>query len=367
MTNAQSLPVYTFPHQILDPLTGRPTNAQLLKLQRQLYANARSAFPPMNAGPDGFLGMAMPPADYALRPGAPFVMPPPPGNRPQVAGMTALQATASNNAYDDAVTNYNAHLAMVAALRQQILAAVDDTYTRILKDDLLGYGDVMPSAIIAHLVTTYGAIQPEEIQANSDRAHAPWDWNAPIEDYWVRWEECQSFAQRAGEPIGTVTMVRVAFGYFEKSKLFISHCASWRALLPAPAPAVLWDTFKEHFNTAERERNRQITAEGAGYNGANAAVVTPGTETAAAATTTASGAPKAQKTLFPDGTGGYCWTHGLTKNPDHTSATCENQAKGLKTKATAFNRMGGSTRFPGMPKKKEDKEEKDKKDDEAQE
>jgi hypothetical protein len=362
MTNALSVPTFAFPHPIPDPIEGRPTNASLLTLCRQIYANACSAFPPVNAGPNGYLGMAMPTATYAARPGAPvFVMPAPPGNRPPVAGLTALQATASNNTYDDAVTNYNAHLAMVAALRQQILAAVDDTYTRILKDDLLGYGDVMPSALIKHLVTTYGKIQPEEIAANTARMNADWDWNVPIEDYWVRWEECQSFANRAGEPLLVATMIRVAFSHFEKSQQVATHCAAWNAMPPpnpAPTPEELWVLFKTHFNKAERDRHRQLTASGAGYNGANAAVVTPSTETAAAAQNSTSATtgtpPKAQKALFADGTGGYCWTHGVTKNPKHTSATCEHHADGHKEKATIFNRMGGSTKLPGMHKKKDD-------------
>jgi hypothetical protein len=125
-----------------------------------------------------------------------------------------------------------------------------------------------------------------------------------------------------------------------------------------PTPEALWVLFKTHFNKAERDRHRQLTASGAGYNGANVAVVTPSTETAAAAQSSTSATtgtpPKAQKTLFADGMGGYCWTHGVTKNPTHTSATCENKATGHKVKATAFNRMGGSTKFPGMHKKKED-------------
>jgi hypothetical protein len=94
------------PAPTLDTTEGRPTNASNLAQCCQAYANACSAVPPVNAGPNGYLGMIMPPADYANWPGNPvFVMPPPPGNRPQVAGLTALQATASNNTHDDAMSN----------------------------------------------------------------------------------------------------------------------------------------------------------------------------------------------------------------------------------------------------------------------
>ena len=44
------------------------------------------------------------------------------------------------------------------------------------------------------------------------------------------------------------------------------------------------------------------------------------------------------------GSGGfhYCWTHGLSMNPNHTSATCNCQAPGHQTAATLQNMMGGN-------------------------
>ena len=45
---------------------------------------------------------------------------------------------------------------------------------------------------------------------------------------------------------------------------------------------------------------------------------------------------------------GYCWTHaGLTKHPDHTSATCNHPSSGHQLNATLDRRMGGSVRIFG--------------------
>eukprot|EP00957_Ditylum_brightwellii_P037625 2845241-Ditylum_brightwellii.AAC.1 len=38
----------------------------------------------------------------------------------------------------------------------------------------------------------------------------------------------------------------------------------------------------------------------------------------------------------------YCWTHGVTRGPGHTSVNCGNPAEGHKKEATLFNCMGGS-------------------------
>ena len=41
----------------------------------------------------------------------------------------------------------------------------------------------------------------------------------------------------------------------------------------------------------------------------------------------------------------YCWTHGLGKNRNHTSATCNNKAEGHKDEATADNMLGGNNKI----------------------
>ena len=41
----------------------------------------------------------------------------------------------------------------------------------------------------------------------------------------------------------------------------------------------------------------------------------------------------------------YCWSHGVTRNMDHNSGTCENQHTVHQSEATLDNRMGGSDRI----------------------
>ena len=43
----------------------------------------------------------------------------------------------------------------------------------------------------------------------------------------------------------------------------------------------------------------------------------------------------------------YCWSHGVTRNMDHNSGTCDNQHTGHQRDATLDNRMGGSDRICG--------------------
>jgi hypothetical protein len=39
----------------------------------------------------------------------------------------------------------------------------------------------------------------------------------------------------------------------------------------------------------------------------------------------------------------YCWTHGLSKNPRHSSMTCQNKHADHEDEATFIDQMGGST------------------------
>ena len=41
----------------------------------------------------------------------------------------------------------------------------------------------------------------------------------------------------------------------------------------------------------------------------------------------------------------YCWTHGKTGNPEHTSQTCPNKANNHVKTATIADRKGGSARY----------------------
>jgi len=40
----------------------------------------------------------------------------------------------------------------------------------------------------------------------------------------------------------------------------------------------------------------------------------------------------------------YCWTHGVTRNANHTSGNCNKRANGHKVKATFHRRLGGSNK-----------------------
>ena len=121
-----------------------------------------------------------------------------------------------------------------------------------------------------------------------------------------------------------------------------------------------WDitTFRTFFNHADKDRKKNLTVKDAGFHGANA------TKSYKAAVETV--APSATETNtrtkenIVDPTTGrkiyYCWSHGGSTNPNHTSAKCTAPKDGHQKTATWFDRMDGCCELKfgksGTPEKK---------------
>ena len=129
------------------------------------------------------------------------------------------------------------------------------------------------------------------------------------------------------------------------------------------AVAQTWPALKQHFTEANTNRKRQLTSEGAGFHRANSAVnfsfpaetnqtmavviAAAQAATSSAKSATATITERSTTNAGPSATAdaaayGYCWSHGLSKNRQHTSATCNHPADGHKREATLQKMMGGN-------------------------
>ena len=128
---------------------------------------------------------------------------------------------------------------------------------------------------------------------------------------------------------------------FKRENVYESYTDKWH---DKPQADKMWKAFKAHFTKASQNFNRKLTTRGAGLNAAALAAKQMANQ---------SDGKENHGTVKADGISlYYCWTHGLTPNPGHTSATCKFHAQGHNVNATITNTMGGSNAFwvPGMPK-----------------
>ena len=344
---------FTFPHETLTPVDGKPTNTTLQILQRQLFTNARSVPSTRGGGIHGHLAILLSPADYLLRAGVPFIVPEHPGPPPAPVGAAAVIGVALRN-YAEALADVALYNSLSAALTAQILAAVNASFLSALEDPDFGFSDVTPRAMLEHLRTEYGTLTPEELEKNRAALSEPWNFDNPIEDLWAKIVNIQRVAAFGMVPIPDITVITLTLAMIEKTGLLASTTEKFR-LRPVPEWTVA--TFKTEFILGNKERIRRLTAGDAGFHGAHSATtpVTPTPAIAAAAVTptpVAALPPAAARHVTVEGGRMfYCWTHGLSPHRNHTSLTCLHKAEGHKDNATAFRMQGGNnTITSGRPR-----------------
>ena len=311
----------TLPHQVLTaiPTGEKPTFTTLLLIHQEINANAMAVTSNRGGGQYGHLATVIPtPAYNALPNTNPWIDPIHPGNNPvHPPGATAAQITEINRQYKANLEEYQLFHATKALLKTQLLAAVPDTYTKLLKHNQFGYANTTVLQLLTHLDTTYGTVTFDDLDANLQALNRQWDPSQPIEDLWNQIRECRTYAE-PHDPITEPTAIRAAITNLTNSGVFTDALKDWRKRTPAQHT---WANLVADFNLADKERRRNLTSTEAGF--ANQATRVP---------------------LVPKEIPGfyYCWSHGLSNNKSHTSATCSFPALNHDKTATLTDMKGGN-------------------------
>jgi hypothetical protein len=182
-------------------------------------------------------------------------------------------------------------------LKKQILEAVPHEYLQSLADDLLGFTNVNPLDMLTLLADTYGAITQDDLEDNFAKLSLPWDPNSPIETVFTAASAVRQFATAGGDPISDATATREVLKTFEKSGVFDTAVLEWRL---KPMADRTYANLLPFFRSRNIERMRTQAATGNKFS-ANAAK---------------DPSKKMMDYLH------YCWTHGASTNPEHTSKSC---------------------------------------------
>lgn len=345
-----------FPYNPLTPINGQPTAFTLTKLKRELVANARSVASSRGTGRHGHLILVLTPEEYtAVTNGAVYEEPNNPGPRPTYpaqASNAQIHAIDTDHKYRS--DEYNKFVEVQSGIMKLLLAAVKEPYYSKLKDPLFDYLDVTPRELLAHLTTTYGTVTANDLFINKEVLQAPWNPSDPINSLWDRIRTCQDFARNTMEPLTEAMIILLATKAISASGVMAQYLNEWNRFDPARKT---WDNFTEHFDRAEKQRLQELTTQQAGYHNANYTAPKFDSPTHQAhatppqpSTTCPPAAPSTHTYTVPIATGenntvtwSYCWTHGLGKNLEHTSATCKTPSPGHQQDATILKMKGGST------------------------
>ena len=116
-------------------------------------------------GKNGHLGLVMDPTIYQAHAGEPFLEPVHPGPLPNHQGLTEKQIITANCLYDLQMAEYKTCKLLKVELCKQIIAAIPKLYLPP-DDPLFSYNKITPAQLLQHLVTTYGHMTPDELEAN---------------------------------------------------------------------------------------------------------------------------------------------------------------------------------------------------------
>ena len=367
-----SLPIQ-FVHKELTKLSQEeaPTAKSLQLLKKELYANARSVPSPRGGGAHGHLGAVMTVAGYATLAGPPqawadpnnpgiFVLPVLVGPGAAHTGATIAEARAI---WDGEVKVYDTFTTTIGSLKKQLLEAIPREYINALEHPLHGFSEVTLAEIIDHLVNTYGVVTPEDLEENEAAISVEWNPSHPTESVFDNANLCRIFADENGEAITDAKTVRMLLRVFEKSGVLADAVTDWKKREAAQQTLVLMRT---HFRNYNRRRIKDASSAGQhGFGTANAvteshndlqdAICTMIQEKAATGTQipapllalmasnkTRGSAASTKNSDSNNACCNYCWSHGLSTNPLHTSGTCTRPAKGHQATATLENMMGSN-------------------------
>ena len=380
----------SFPFPTLPTQNGVPTYETIKAIHMKLKSNAASIPSTLGGGNQGLLGLVLDDAVYHTFTGHHFTIPAYPGALPTIpTGSTAPQISEIVRQHSEQLRIFNEATRTDQALKQQLLGAYNEMYTRGLRNIHTGYSSVTTLTLLTHLYTSYGRITTMDLDTNDTQMRTPYDATQPIECLFEQIESGQEFAAAGNAPIPDTTLVNIAYLLLFKTGMYRDACRDWNRRATADKT---WTNLKADMLIANAElRELQALNHPSGFQAPgeshhmNNIMDQYHAETSdvfrqiAAATesdrllvanlaasnntlqTDLNSMKEDMKKLLEkmsklatnseptprrnDTNESYCWTHGRTRNDNHTSASCNHKKDGHKDNATLHNKQGGSTRW----------------------
>lgn len=312
------------------PAGQAPNKGYLQVLFSECYERVMSVPSTRGGGAHGHLAILMSAAKYAELPNTiAFNEPAHPGEAPHhAADATQFQIAETNRLFNVQIEDFKIYQSVKTSIKDLIRKAVPDIYLNELAEERFGYANVTPRTMLEHLETTYGSVIEADLTKNLEDIQKQWSPEQPLEDLFKQIRICRAFAE-GHDTITEKSAVRYALTNLENTGVFKEAVKEWKT---KDENQKTWTNFKSHFQEANKLRLEEMTTSQAGFMAKE--------EQKTNSNTSKSTDTSNQTPTLPEYS--YCWTHGLCKNTNHTSATCQKRAEGHNVNATLDNMMGGN-------------------------
>ena len=267
------------PHPTLTKISGKPNRLSLQLIKTEVLANARSVHSDEGDGRLGHARLVLSHHDYIANStnGIAFIPPRKPADVVHALNATHETMYRSDKTYDREHAVWTTYTDTGDILKRQLLEAVDDDYTKALKDTTWGYSNRTIVEILAHL-DIYGEITAKDLLNNRKKLNTPWAPPTDIEELFANIQDCRTFADAGGDPISERNAVDAGIDCIKDTGLFPIALNDWDNKPQGEKTLANFTTF---FRKAESKRQPTTTATEAGYHNANtaSAVEAPATTT----------------------------------------------------------------------------------------
>eukprot|EP00957_Ditylum_brightwellii_P200843 15309380-Ditylum_brightwellii.AAC.1 len=162
--NAPSIDMLTIslPHPVLPSMVGQPTYHTIYELHTLFMENTSTVPFTIGGGNHGHLGLIIEAPKYLQLTGVAFAAPPNPGPVPLARHPFMTQAEIKNEQqiHCAALVTFQTYHNCNKALRNQIIAAVEERYIKALRQRMVGYSNRTSYKFLAHLYLHYDMIAP---------------------------------------------------------------------------------------------------------------------------------------------------------------------------------------------------------------
>lgn len=241
-----------FEYKEIKKIHGEPEYESIKILFDQIKANAASVPSDLGGGSHGHLGLVLTPEKYALVSNEPFKRPEHPGTLDIPARATAPQIAAAQDDHTEAMRVFREVLNVEAALRQQIVSAIEDKYLKAIRNRTTNAITMSVSDIImVHLFGTYGSIDPDKLETEEKKVkEATYDPREPIDELYLMIEDLVDMSEAANCPYTQNQTINMGYIILRRTGQFTDSLKTW---IRKAQNQKTWINFKVHFSTAQRE------------------------------------------------------------------------------------------------------------------
>jgi hypothetical protein len=260
-----------FQYPELTPISGEPTYEALQEMKDQLKSNAATITTSLGGGQNGHLGLILTPTEYArISPTHPYVpMTTQPGILEVPQGTTAHETARLTRNHDEQVRRFREGADVKKALIKQIVAAIEPTYLRTLRNtDTNSITRDIPS-ILGYLFHRYGKVTPDKLNDKEMELRAfVYNLQDPLVTLFDQVEDLKKLGDAAQMPYSEQQIINFGIQLIRNTHDFQDGLKDWYS---KPLLEKTWTNFQTHFED-EYDKLRLVrgtTMQQAGFHQAN--------------------------------------------------------------------------------------------------